>query len=65
MSVNQKFTGISREDLLAVADRFGVRKPAHALSDVRATVDNWSGFAQQANLPASLKDRVAKDLLLL
>jgi len=63
MSVNQKFKSISREDLLAVADRFGVRKPALALSDVRAAVDNWSGFAQQANLPEPLKDRVAKDLL--
>ena len=65
MSVNQKFKSISREDLLAVADRFGVRKPALALSDVRAAVDNWSEFALQANLPTSLKNRVAKDLLLL
>jgi serine/threonine-protein kinase HipA len=65
MSVNQKFKDISREDLLAVADRFGVRKPALALSDVRAAVDNWSEFALQANLPESLKNRVAKDLLLI
>jgi len=65
MSVNQKFTGIFREDLLAVGDRFGVRKPELALSDVRGAVDNWSEFAVQANLSASLKDRVAKDLVLL
>ena len=63
MSVNQKFTGISREDLLAVADRFGVRKPELALSDVRAAVDNWSDFAGQGKLPAALKERVAGDLL--
>jgi serine/threonine-protein kinase HipA len=65
MSVNQKFTGIFREDLLAVGDRFGVRKPELALSDVRAAVDSWSDFAGQANLSESLKDRVAKDLVLI
>jgi serine/threonine-protein kinase HipA len=63
MSVNQKFTDISREDLLAVADRFGIRKPVHALSDVRAAIDNWSQFAKQANLSQALQDRVADDLL--
>jgi serine/threonine-protein kinase HipA len=64
-SVSQKFKDITREDLLSVADRFGVRKPEVALSDVRAAVDNWSGFALQAKLPPTLKDRVAIDLLLL
>jgi hypothetical protein len=33
------------------------------LSDVRAAVDNWSGFALQAKIPPALIDRVAKDLL--
>ena len=63
MSVNQKFKEIARADLLAVADRFGVRKPQAVLADVRAAVDNWSGIAQQAKIPASLKDHVAADLL--
>jgi serine/threonine-protein kinase HipA len=63
MSVNQKFTDISREDLLGVADRFGIRKPVNALSDVRAAIDNWSQFAKQANLSQTLQDRVADDLL--
>jgi serine/threonine-protein kinase HipA len=65
ISVNQKFNNITRDDLLAVADRFGVRKPDVALSDVRAAVGNWSDFAAQANLAEPLKDRVARDLLLL
>jgi len=65
MSVNQKFQNITRADLLAVADRFGIRKPEAALSDVRAALDNWSAFAAEANLPASLQDRVAADLLLI
>jgi serine/threonine-protein kinase HipA len=63
MSVNQKFDDISKADLLAVADRFSVRKPDKVLSDVRAAIDNWSQFARQSHLSPALQDRVAKHLL--
>jgi serine/threonine-protein kinase HipA len=63
MSVNQKFEGISKADLLAVADRFSVRKPENALSEVRAAIDNWSQFAKQAHLSLVLQNRVANHLL--
>ena len=62
MSVNQKFEDISKEDLLKVADRFSVRKPENALSDVRAAIDNWPQFAKQAHLSAALQNRVANQL---
>jgi serine/threonine-protein kinase HipA len=65
MSVNEKFKEISREDLLAVGDRFGVRRAAVALSDVRAAVENWSEFAGEAGVSEVLKDGVGKDFLLL
>jgi len=63
MSVNQKFEDISKEDLLTVADRFSVRKPQNALSEVRAAIDNWSQFARQAHLSPALQNRVANHLL--
>jgi serine/threonine-protein kinase HipA len=63
MSINQKFTDISRPDLLAVADRFSVRKPEKTLSDVRAAIDSWSQFAKRADLSPALQNTVAKDLL--
>lgn len=50
MSVNGKFSGITRADLLAEADRFGVRRPQDALKDVRAALDRWTEFARQARL---------------
>lgn len=50
MSVNGKFSGITRADLLAEADRFGVRRPQDALKDVRAAIDSWPEFARQAGL---------------
>jgi serine/threonine-protein kinase HipA len=65
MSVNGKFDGITRDDLLAVADRFGVRRPKDALADTRRAVESWPEFAGMAGLRASLRDRVASDLILL
>ncbi|MBK6743836.1 MAG: type II toxin-antitoxin system HipA family toxin [Hydrogenophilales bacterium] len=50
MSVNGKFSGITRTDLLAEADRFGVRRPQDALKDVRTALDHWPEFAKQAGL---------------
>jgi serine/threonine-protein kinase HipA len=61
MSVNGKFQGIGREDLLADADRFGVRRPRELLGDVRAALESWPDFAQKAGLAPSLGDRVAED----
>jgi serine/threonine-protein kinase HipA len=63
MSVHQKFEDISKEDLLAVADRFSVRKPENALSAVRAAIDNWSQFAKRAHLSPALQNRIANQLL--
>jgi serine/threonine-protein kinase HipA len=61
MSVNGKFQGITREDLLEDADHFGVRRAREILADLRATLESWLEFAQKAGLEASLRDRVASD----
>jgi serine/threonine-protein kinase HipA len=65
MSVNGKFDDITREDLLQEADRFGIRRPNDSLADVRAALDNWSGFAKEADLTGSASARVAADFRLL
>jgi serine/threonine-protein kinase HipA len=65
MSVNGKFSGIGRADLLVEADRFGVRRPRDLLADVRAAVDAWPGFAKEAGLSAKATDGVAADFELL
>jgi serine/threonine-protein kinase HipA len=64
MSVNGEFDGITRDDLLAVAGRFGVRRQGDRLADVRGAVESWPEFAGKAELSAPLRDRVAKDLIL-
>lgn len=61
MSVNGRFQGIARGDLLEDADRFSVRKPREVLDEVREALENWPKFSLQAGLEASLRDRVAAD----
>jgi len=61
MSVNGKFKDIERDDLLEEADRFGVRRPKDLLANIRAALENWSGFAKEAGLSSKAADRVAAD----
>jgi serine/threonine-protein kinase HipA len=65
MSVNGKFDDIAREDLLAEADRFGVRRPKDLLAEVRAAVENWPSAAKEAGLSDSAAARMATDFRLL
>jgi serine/threonine-protein kinase HipA len=50
MGVNGKFAEISRGDLLAVADRFGIGTAPHVLNDVREAVSSWSDFSAKAKV---------------
>jgi len=61
LSVNGKFSGITRSDLLVEADRFGVRRPLDALADVRAALDAWPEFARQAGLTEQSAAAVRSD----
>jgi serine/threonine-protein kinase HipA len=61
LSVNGKFDEITRDDLLAEADRFLVPHRQEALADVRAAVENWPEFAQKAGLSNEVAERVARD----
>jgi serine/threonine-protein kinase HipA len=60
MSVNGVFSGISKDDLLAVADRHQVPDAKAAIAEVGAAVDSWSQFAAAAGLPASRATGIAE-----
>lgn len=62
MGVNGKFDGISRDDLLAVSDRFLVPGARAALDAVRAAVGEWASFAEEAGLPPARARLIASDL---
>lgn len=61
MSVNGKFAGIGREDLLVEGDRFGVRRPIDILADVRAALQSWNEFCEAAGINAKSAERVSSD----
>jgi serine/threonine-protein kinase HipA len=65
MSVNGKFKDITRADLLAEADRFGVRRANDQLSDVRAALENWTSHAKEAGLNHATSAKVVADFILL
>jgi serine/threonine-protein kinase HipA len=65
MSVNGTFKDITRTDLLAEADRFGVRRANDLLADVRAAIESWTSYAKEAGLTDTTSNRVAADFRLL
>ena len=50
LAVNGKFSGITRDDLLAVADRFGIGTAPQLLKHVSAAVAAWRDHAAQAKV---------------
>lgn len=65
MSVNGKFTDITRADLLLDAERFGVRRPEKLLGDVAAAIGSFDEFAAQAELPTTRRDEIRADFRVL
>ena len=65
MSVNGKFDEITRDDLLAEADRFGVPRKEELLGDVRSALDNWTAHAKAADLSQRKIDELGRDFVLL
>jgi serine/threonine-protein kinase HipA len=65
MSVNGKFQSITRDDLLRVADRFGIGTAKQVLGKVREAVQAWSEFASKANVnPIEVKHIGSSHVLL-
>ncbi len=58
MSVNGNFAGITRTDLLAVADRFAVGTAPRVLKAVRAAVAAWPDHAAEARVDERATKRI-------
>lgn len=58
MSVNGKFAGISRNDLIVAADRAGIGSAPRVLRQVREAVSAWPEFARQAKVRAKEVRRI-------
>ncbi|MCL2882409.1 MAG: type II toxin-antitoxin system HipA family toxin [Coriobacteriia bacterium] len=62
IGVGGVFSDITREDVLALAQRYSVRNPKGLLDSVLAIVDNWAQYARESGLSAYEKDRVGSDI---
>ena len=58
MSVNGKFSDISRDDLMVIADRFGVGTATKVLAEVSKAIASWPDFAKLANVNPSEVKRI-------
>jgi serine/threonine-protein kinase HipA len=60
MAVNGKFSGISRADMLAVADRFGIGTATKVLEQVGSAVEVWPDFAAAAKVSSVEIKRISE-----
>ena len=65
MSVNGKFKNFSQDDLLAEADRFAIGTAGRVIAQVRAAIEAWPSFSQQAGLATSQAQSIQAQFLLL
>ena len=63
LSINGRFEGITRADLLIEAERFGVLRAFDVLADVRDALVCWPRFARDAGLGAASAAAVGGDFL--
>jgi serine/threonine-protein kinase HipA len=62
MSVNGRFQGITRKDLLAVASRFKIAAPGDIIDLVLEVASKWPGYAEEAGIEQAEVERIAADI---
>ncbi len=65
MSVNGKFKDFTQDNLLAEAERFAVGTAPKVIDEVRAAIQEWPSFAQQAGLSSRQTKAITDQLIFL
>lgn len=65
MSVNGKFSGIEKRDLLTTANRFGIGEAPALLEEVRRAIERWPAFAETAGIRPAEAKRIQSQLVIL
>jgi len=63
LSINGKRKGISRADLLAVAEGMNIKKAASVIDEVQSVVNRWNEFAEEVGVEPNLRDLVGGTML--
>ena len=62
MRIADKRAGITRRDLVSVAETFGIRNPAGLIAEVADAVSRWPEFARHSGVPRTTISDVAQEL---
>ena len=62
MRIADKRSGITRRDLIAVGETFGIRDPAGIIDRIRDVVAGWPAYAQAQAVPPNTIGHVATEL---
>lgn len=65
LSINGRRIGITKEDLLAVADSMNIKKAASIIDQVQSVVNRWNDFAESVHVDPKLRDSIADTLVYL
>jgi serine/threonine-protein kinase HipA len=63
LSINGKRTGITRNDLLAVANSVHIKKAETLIDQINETVAHWKKFANEVHVFSALRDAIADTLI--
>ncbi|MGE3757066.1 MAG: type II toxin-antitoxin system HipA family toxin [Pseudobdellovibrionaceae bacterium] len=65
MSVNGKFKDFKREDLLTLADRFGIGEASNIIAKTKKAIKAWSTFAKKAGVTLRAANEIKRQHLTL
>lgn len=64
MSINNKWTEITKTDLLSVAQNISIKKPEYIIDQVKEAVSKWSELANQYGIPKETIHSIGQSFLL-
>jgi serine/threonine-protein kinase HipA len=62
LSINDKRTQITKEDLLTIAKENSIKKGEAIINDLNEVIKNWNDFANQANVRKDLQEKIRLNL---
>ncbi|MBP1539545.1 MAG: type II toxin-antitoxin system HipA family toxin [Prevotella sp.] len=64
MSINEKFDGITRQDLLAFASRNNIKDAASVIDEVCEVASHWEDVARDCDVPKAMIDAIIPNMML-
>lgn len=63
MSVNGKRNGITRKDILTIADQFTVKNPAAVIDDIVSATGLFRHFSEEQDIPPKVTDKIESEFI--